>query len=123
DTSVVDLTADCADPVETLMKVQLGGGTDIGGGLRYAETLVENPRRTIVILITDFFEGPPEGNLLSTTRSRCSRGRTLLALAALDSQAVPNYNRQLAERMVQLGAHVGAMTPGELATWIAEKVR
>jgi len=24
---------------------------------------------------------------------------------------------------VQVGAHVGAMTPGELANWIAEKVR
>ena len=30
DTSVVDVTDDCADPVETIMKVQLGGGTDIG---------------------------------------------------------------------------------------------
>ena len=31
DTNVVDVTADCSDPVETMMKVQLGGGTDIGG--------------------------------------------------------------------------------------------
>jgi len=33
DTSVVDLTNECVDPVETLMKVQLGGGTDIGQAL------------------------------------------------------------------------------------------
>jgi VWA domain containing CoxE-like protein len=59
DTSVVDVTADCTDPVETLMKVQLGGGTDIGGALSYVATLVENPRRTIVVLITDFYEGAP----------------------------------------------------------------
>ena len=44
DTNVVDLTADCADPVETLMKVQLGGGTDIAGALRWAEGIVERPR-------------------------------------------------------------------------------
>ena len=56
DTSVVDLSAECMDPVETLMKVQLGGGTDIGQALAYAAELVENPRRTIVALITDFYE-------------------------------------------------------------------
>jgi len=25
--------------------------------------------------------------------------------------------------MVALGAHVGAMTPGELAAWVAQKIR
>jgi hypothetical protein len=28
----------------------------------------------------------------------------------------------VAERMAALGAHVGAMTPGELAEWVAQKV-
>ena len=59
DTQVVDVTDQCTDPVETLMKVQLGGGTDIGQALSYAADLVDNPRRTIVVLITDFFEGAP----------------------------------------------------------------
>ena len=43
DTNVVDVTDHCNDPVETIMKVQLGGGTDIGGALAYAAGLVENP--------------------------------------------------------------------------------
>ena len=55
DVDVVDLTVHVSDPVETLMKVQLGGGTDIARALRYAESLVENPRRTIVVLISDLF--------------------------------------------------------------------
>jgi hypothetical protein len=46
----------------------------------------------------------------------------LLGLAALDSEANPNYDRQVAGNMVNLGAHVAAMTPGELAQWVAEKV-
>ncbi len=123
DTTVVDLTDQCSDPVETLMQVQLGGGTDIGQALAYAESLVENPRNTIVILITDFFEGAPLERLLSVTHSLIESGVTLLGLAALDSQANPNYNRDLAQQMVNLGASVGAMTPGELAVWVAEKVR
>jgi hypothetical protein len=122
-TSVVDLTQDCMDPVETLMKVQLGGGTDIGQALHYASTLIDNPRRTIVVLVTDFFEGAPVQRLYSVTRQLVESGVTLLGLAALDEQADPAYDRNVAARMVELGAQVGAMTPGELANWVARKVR
>ncbi len=41
DTNIVDVTDQCNDPVETIMKVQLGGGTDIGRALAYAAGLVE----------------------------------------------------------------------------------
>jgi uncharacterized protein with von Willebrand factor type A (vWA) domain len=123
DTSVVDVTNDCADPVETIMKVQLGGGTDIGQALAYAQGLIENPRRTIVVLITDFYEGAPPERLLYTTKAMCESGVTLLGLAALDARAEPNYDKGMALRMVNLGAHVAAMTPGELAEWVAQKVR
>jgi len=122
DTNVVDVTADCTDPVETLMKVQLGGGTDIGSALAYAAGLVENPRHTIIVLITDFFEGAPQGRLLGVTRSLVESGVTLLGLAALDAQAEPSYDKAIAGRMANLGAHIAAMTPGELAHWVAQKV-
>lgn len=123
DTEVVDITDQCSDPVETLMKVQLGGGTDIGHALAYASTLVDNPRRTIIVLITDFFEGGPAGRLLGLTRQLVESGVTLLGLAALDENAKPSYDREMAERIVTLGGHVAAMTPGELAEWVAERVR
>jgi Mg-chelatase subunit ChlD len=123
DTAVVDLTADCTDPVETLMKVQLGGGTDIGQAMQYGQSLVENPRRTIVILITDFFEGGDSNRLINTTKQLIESGVTVLGLAALDDRANPVYNHSLAQTLVNLGAHVAAMTPGELANWVAEKVR
>jgi Mg-chelatase subunit ChlD len=123
DTEIVDLTSECQDPVDTLMKVQLGGGTDIGKALRYAESLIENPRRTIVLLITDFYEGGPINELFAVTRHICEAGSKLLGLAALDGTANPSYDQNTAQKMVNLGAEVGAMTPGELAAWVAEKVR
>ncbi len=46
DTNVVDLTEQVTDPVETLMKVQLGGGTDIGKAVAYGAGLLESPRRS-----------------------------------------------------------------------------
>ena len=123
DTSVVDLTADCVDPVETLMKVQLGGGTDIGQALEYASQIVENPRRTIVVLITDFYEGAPINRLYAVAKKLVESGVTALGLAALDERADPTYDHEVAARLVQMGWHVAAMTPGELANWVAEKVR
>jgi Mg-chelatase subunit ChlD len=123
DTEVVDLTERVTDPVEILMKVQLGGGTDIGKAVGYAQGLVENPRRTIVVLVTDFFEGGSEAVLVSRVKALCDQGCTVLGLAALDEQANPSFNRDLARRLVSVGAHVGAMTPGELVGFIASKVR
>lgn len=122
DTQVVDLTESCTDPVETLMKVQLGGGTDIAHALEYAAGLVDNPRRCIVILITDFYEGGSLTHLFSVAKGLIESGVNLLGLAALDEQAEPTYDKGVAAQLVKLGAHVGAMTPGELAAWVAEKV-
>lgn len=123
DTSIVDVSADCSDPVETIMKVQLGGGTDIGQAVRYAESLIDNPRRAIVIMITDFCEGAPVGNLFAACKRLIEQGVLLLGLAALDSEAKPHYDVATATHIASLGAHVGAMTPGELAAWVAERVR
>ncbi|MGL4422589.1 MAG: VWA domain-containing protein [Gemmataceae bacterium] len=123
DTNIVDVTDQCTDPVETLMKVQLGGGTDIGSAMHYASTLINNPRKAIVILITDFYEGGDPGQLLRTTRQMIEGGTQVLGLAALDEKSFPSYDKDLAQRMANLGAHVGAMTPGELANWVATIVR
>lgn len=123
DTEVVDLTDSVTDPVEVLMRVQLGGGTDIGKAVGYGAGLVESPRRAIVVLITDFFEGGNPEILVRAVKSLCDQGTTVLGLAALDERANPEFDRDLARRLVAVGAHVGAMTPGELAGFIAEKVR
>jgi Mg-chelatase subunit ChlD len=123
DTEVVDLTDRVTDPVEVLMRVQLGGGTDIGRAVAYGAQLVEAPRRAIVVLITDFFEGGPPQALVARVKALCDQGTIVLGLAALDDQANPAYDKDMARALVDAGAHVGAMTPGQLVGWIAEKVR
>jgi hypothetical protein len=123
DTNVVDVTEHVGDPVEAIMKVQLGGGTDIGGAMTYAAGLVDNPRKTIVVLITDFFEGGPVERLYGVCKGLIESGVTLLGLAALDEECRPSYQHETAATIAAMGAHVGAMTPGELAEWVAQKVR
>jgi len=123
DTEVVDLTADVADPVELLMKVQLGGGTDIARAVGYAKGLIANPARSVVVLVSDFYEGGSEHELVRRVKALVSGGTRVLGLAALDSKADPAFDRSMAERLVAAGAQVGAMTPGELAAWLAEALQ
>lgn len=122
DTEVVDLTADVDDPVELLMKVQLGGGTDIAKAVAYAAQLVEQPRRTIVAVITDFYEGGDPNRLVRTVKGLVEQGTHVLGLATLDEEANPEYDHDLAQRLADVGAHVGSMTPGELAGFLADRI-
>ncbi|WP_307867096.1 VWA domain-containing protein [Variovorax sp. E3] len=123
DTAVVDLTDDVSDPVELLMKVQLGGGTDIAKAVAYAQSLIANPRKSIVVLVSDFYEGGSEHELVRRVKALVESGAKVLGLAALDSKAEPAFDRAMAARLVREGAQVGAMTPGQLAGWLAEKVQ
>lgn len=123
DTEVVDLSDEASDPVEMLMKVQLGGGTDICKAVQYARDLIEVPRRAIVVCISDFYEGGNSYQLVREVAALNAQGTRFLGLAALDEQANPVFDRELAQQLVQVGAQIGAMTPGELANWIAEKIK
>ncbi len=118
DTQVVDLSSHLEDPVATLMSIQLGGGTYITGALEYCETLVENPRRTMVVLVSDLCEGGGIQGLLGVSRRIVESGAKLICLTALDMEANPVYDRHTAQRLADLGAHVGAMTPEALGDFM-----
>ena len=120
DTNVVDLSGYVDDPVETLMSVQLGGGTNIAGALSYCEGLIDFPFRTMVVLVTDLYEGGGYQRLYSTSKGIIESGAKLVVLTALDMDANPNYDRNAATVLADMGAFVGAMTPEELAGWIGK---
>lgn len=122
DTDIVDLTSDVDDPVELLLKVQLGGGTDIARAVTYGAGLIDNPRRAIVALVTDFYEGGSPSTLVRAVRRLVEQGSHVLGLAALDEEANPAYDRQTAQMLADVGAHVGAMTPAHLGEFVAETV-
>ncbi|MEJ5996725.1 VWA domain-containing protein [Corynebacterium sp. H130] len=120
DTEVVDLSQDVIDPVEALMKVQLGGGTAIYRALEYAEQLVDTPSRTMVVLISDLYEGSRFGRMESAVRRLVNSGVKVLILGALDQQGAGSYDVFSGKTLARLGAHVGVMTPLQLADWVAE---
>ena len=122
DTSIVDVSDHADDPVEVLMRVQLGGGTDIARAVRYCSQLIENPHRTVLVLISDFCEGGPPGELVRCVRKLAEARVRLLGLAALDGEAHPFYDRQMAERLAANGMEIAALTPQKLAQWLVKVV-
>ena len=122
DTSIVDVSDHADDPVEVLMRVQLGGGTDIAQAVRYCSQLIENPHRTVLVLISDFCEGGSPDELVRCVRKLAEARVRLLGLAALDGEAYPFYDRQMAERLAASGMEIAALTPQKLAEWLVKVV-
>ena len=89
DTAVVDLTAELHDPVEVLFGTQLGGGTDINQALAYCQGLVVQPDDTILVLISDLYEGGDQAELLRRAAALVASGVTLVALLALSDDGAP----------------------------------
>ncbi|MFJ5925571.1 DUF5682 family protein [Kitasatospora sp. NPDC092948] len=122
-TDVVDLSGHVNDPLGLLLEVQVGGGTHIAAGLRYARGLVTVPSRTLIAVVSDFEEGHPLGGLLTETRTLVDMGCHLLGCAALDDTGKPRYSVAVAEQLVAAGMPVAALSPLELARWVGEKTR
>ena len=122
DTSVVDLSDHVEDPVELLMSVQLGGGTNIGQAMRYCEQLMEDPHRTILALVSDFCEGGDPSRMIASCQRFREAGAKLLGLAALDENANPSYDRRMAEALAAEGMDVAALTPKHFAEWLAKTI-
>ncbi len=121
-TEVVDLTDRVHDPVSLLLEVEVGGGTHIAAGLRYARELVTVPARTLVVVVSDFEEGYPLGGLLGEVRALAEAGCTLLGCASLDDAGRPRYSVSVAGQVVAAGMPVAAVSPLELARWVGEQV-
>jgi Mg-chelatase subunit ChlD len=123
DTQIVDLSDQVGQPVDVLLSIQLGGGTDITQALMYANGLVRQPARTIVVLITDFFEGRPENELVAQTRLMADGGVRMIGLGALGYDARPSYNKSTAGKLRKVGMDVLVCTPEKLAECMAEIIR
>ena len=111
DTAVADMTHLLADPVDVVFGVQLGGGTDIGAALGYCRQLVTRPRETVLVLISDLFEGGNAATMRALVAELVRDGVTVLVLLALADDGVPAHDHHEAAALTALGAAVLACTP------------
>ncbi len=123
DTAIADLTDQVGQPVDVLLSIQLGGGTDITKALQYGQQLVREPARTIVVVITDFFEGRPEQDLVRQVRLMADSGIRMIGLGALGYDAHPAYNKATAAKCRKAGMDILSCTPEKLAECMGEIIR
>mgnify|MGYP003188109864 CR=1 FL=1 len=120
DTSIVDLSDHADDPAQTIMSVQLGGGTDIAKALTYCESLIVTPRDTCVIVVTDLYEGGSEAQLMNVSQNIITSGAHLSFLTALDENADPAYDKATGQKLADMGSFVGGLTPDKLGDYIGK---
>ena len=111
DTSVVDMTPHLHDPVDLLFGTTLGGGTDIQGAIAYCQTLIENPQRTTLVLISDLIEGGSHERLFQRTKHLIDSGVQLVCLLALSDRGEPSFSREIAAEISSQGSVAFACTP------------
>ncbi|BCW63093.1 VWA domain-containing protein [Arthrobacter sp. StoSoilB22] len=111
DTEVVDLTEDLDDPVDVLFGVQLGGGTDINRALAYCQDQITKPAETILVLISDLYEGGIAEEMLRRAASIVGGGTTMIALLALSDSGHPSFDSSHAAALAGIGVPAFACTP------------
>jgi Mg-chelatase subunit ChlD len=111
DTAVVDLTDKLADPVEVLFGTQLGGGTDVNRALAYAQGLVTRPAETILVLISDLYEGGVREQMLRRVAALTNSGVQVIVLLALADDGAPDHDGENAAALAALGVPAFACTP------------
>jgi Mg-chelatase subunit ChlD len=110
-TEVTDLTEHLADPVDVLFGVQIGGGTDINRALAYCTGLITKPRDTILVLVSDLFEGGDAEAMLRRVAGLVASGVTVVALLTLSDDGAPGYDHDNAAALASLGVPAFACTP------------
>ncbi|WP_030232624.1 VWA domain-containing protein [Streptomyces sp. NRRL S-350] len=111
DTSVVDLTEQLTDPVDVLFATRLGGGTDINRALAYCQSRITRPSETVVVLISDLYEGGIRDGMLKRVAAMKAAGVQFIALLALSDEGAPAYDHAHAAALAALGAPAFACTP------------
>ena len=122
DTHVVDLTDEIEDPVDVLFGVQLGGGTDINQALAYCQGLIEQPQDTILVLISDLYEGGIAEEMLRRAAAITTSGATMIALLALSDSGKPSFDAEHAAALAGIGVPAFACTPDQFPDLMAAAI-
>ncbi|MDQ2905734.1 MAG: VWA domain-containing protein [Chloroflexota bacterium] len=123
DTSVVDLTDDLKDPVDLLFGVQLGGGTDINRALAYCQQVITRPTQTVLVLVTDLYEGGDQQEMLCRAATLVQQGVQVICLLALSDKGTPSFDQHNASAFASFGIPTFACTPELFADMMAAAIQ
>ena len=123
DTAVADLTDEAQDPVDLLFGTQLGGGTDINQALAYCQNFIQQPQDTILVLISDLYEGGDRLSMLKRVAAIVNSGVHLVTLLALNDEGAPMYDHRIAEEFAFRGSPAFACSPDKFPDLMAAAIQ
>ncbi|MFJ8849185.1 VWA domain-containing protein [Streptomyces sp. NPDC102437] len=105
DTQALDLTPWVHDPFETLLRTNLGGGTDGTVAMALAQPKIAEPRNTVVVWISDFYEWQTEPLFQSMVAIHRS-GAKFIPVGSVTSSGRGSVNPWFRDRFKDLGTPV-----------------
>ncbi len=114
DTTAVDLSPWVADPFEVLLRTKLGGGTDGMCTLPFVNAKIEDPRKTVIVWISDFFDNRA---LMPVFRTFHQSGVTFLPVGSVSTGGFFSVDSWFRQELKQLGTPV---LSGSMKTLIRE---
>jgi hypothetical protein len=120
---VTDLTPMCADPVDLLYGIQLGGGTDINKSIAYCETLITEPAKTVLFLVTDLYEGGNRAALERRLSDLKYAGVQVTVILAISDSGTPCYDSAFAGKLAGYGIPCFACPPDRLPELLHASLR
>jgi hypothetical protein len=116
DTRIVNLTEIREDPINILLDVQLGGGTDVARALEYSRNLIKRSDKTLFIVISDLFS--EETSMLKEFQEVKNTGVKTLVFTGIEEDSNSYYNSNFAKRLEKIGIPVEGVTVKKLANYI-----
>jgi hypothetical protein len=105
DTQALDLTPWVHDPFETLLRTNLGGGNDGMVAMAMTQPKIAEPRNTVVVWISDFYETRVE-QLFESMAAIHRSGARFIPVGSVTSAGRGSVNPWFRERFKDLGTPV-----------------
>jgi hypothetical protein len=106
DTSVIDLTPWAADPFESLMRTNLGGGNDGPKAMVHARSLIVDPRRTTMVWISDFYEFQNDRPLFEMIKAVKQSGVHFIPVGSVSGKGYFSVNEWFRKQFKSIGLPV-----------------
>ncbi|WP_019927519.1 VWA domain-containing protein [Nocardia sp. BMG111209] len=106
DTRALDLTPWVHDPFEVLLRTNLGGGNDGPIAMAMAQPKITDPRNTVLVWISDFYEFDRSQPLFQSMEAVHRSGVKLIPVGSVNSSNQQSVNPWFRERFKALGTPV-----------------
>jgi hypothetical protein len=106
DTRAIDLTPWVHDPFEVLLRTKLGGGNDGPIAMAMAQPKIADPRNTVLVWISDFYEFDRSQPLFEGIEAVHRSGVKFIPVGSVNSSGHQSVNPWFRERFSHLGTPV-----------------